>query len=65
MNTIIDKYVSFVGYFNRVMECGGATPQQVVINLLVRDGDRSHSQREALLNKSLKVVDVASGKHDI
>jgi len=65
MNSIIDKYGSFVGSFNRVMECGGATPQQVVINLLVSDGDRSRSQRDALLNKSLKRVGVASGKHDI
>ena len=65
MNSIIDKYGSFVGSFNRVMECGGATPEQVVINLLVSDGDRSRSQRDALLNKSLKRVGVASGKHDI
>ena len=65
MNSIIDKYGSFVGSFNRVMECGGATPEQVIINLLVSDGDRSRSQRDALLNKSLKRIGVASGKHDI
>ena len=65
MNAIIEKYGSFVGCFNRVMECGGATPEQVVINLLVSDGDKSRGQRDALLNKSLKRIGVASGKHDI
>ena len=65
MSAIIDKYGSFTGAFNRVMECGGATPEQVIINLLVSDGDKSRSQRDALLNKSLKSIGVASGKHDI
>ena len=65
MSAIIDKYGSFTGAFNRVMECGGATPEQVIINLLVSDGDKSRSQRDALLNKSLKRIGVASGKHDI
>ena len=65
MNEIIDRYGSFTGAFNRVMECGGATPQQVVINLLVSDGDRSRSQRNVLLNKAVKRIGVASGKHDI
>lgn len=65
MSAIIDKYGSFTGAFNRVMECGGATPEQVVINLLVSDGDKSRSQRDALLNKSLKKIGVASGTHDI
>ena len=65
MNAIIDKYGSFTGSFNRVMECGGSTPEQVVMNLLVSDGDKSRNQRDALLNNSLKRIGVASGKHDI
>lgn len=64
MNAIIDKYGSFTGSFNRVMECGGSTPEQVVINLLVSDGDKSRGQRDGLFNKSLKRIGVASGKHD-
>ena len=47
------------------MEFGGSTPEQVVINLLVSDGDKSRSQRDALLNPILKRVGVAQGKHDI
>ena len=65
MNELIDKYGSFTGAFNRVMECGGTTPEQVVVNILVSDGDKNRSQRDALLNKSLKRIGVASGKHDI
>ena len=65
MSSIIDKYGSFTGAFNRVMECGGSTPEQIVMNLLVSDGERNRTQRNALLNKSLKRVGVASGKHDV
>jgi hypothetical protein len=65
MNAIIDKYGSFSGIFNRVMECGGSTPEQVIINLLVSDGDKSRSQRDALLHKAAKRIGVASGDHDI
>jgi hypothetical protein len=65
MNAIIDKYGSFQGNFSRAMEFGGSTQEQVVINLLVSDGDKSRSQRDALLNPILKRVGVAQGKHDI
>lgn len=65
MNALIDKYGSFTGAFNRVMECGGATPEQIVINILVSDGDKNRGQRDALLNKSLKRIGVASGDHDV
>ena len=65
MNVLIEKYGSFVGSFNRVMECGGATPEQIVTNLLVSDGDKNRGQRDALLSPALKRVGVASGKHDV
>ena len=65
MNALIEKYGSFTGSFNRVMECGGSTPEQVVINLLVSDGEKTRGQRDALLSKALKRVGIASGKHDI
>ena len=65
MNTIIDKYGSFVGNFARAMEFGSTTAEQVVMNLLVSDGDKTRSQRDCLLNPVLKRVGVAFGKHDI
>ena len=64
MDSIISRHGSFVGNFSRSMEFGGATPEQVIINLVVGDGDSSRGQREALLNGDLKKVGVASGKHD-
>jgi hypothetical protein len=65
MNSIIDKYGAFQGNFSRAMEFGGTTPEQVVINLLVSDGDKTRSQRDALLNPILKRIGVSQGKHDI
>lgn len=65
LSEIIDKYGSFIGAFNRVLECGGTTPEQIVINLLVSDGETTRSQRNALLNTSLKRIGVASGPHDV
>ena len=63
MNPIIDKYGSYEGSFNRIMECGATTPQQVVINLLVSDGEKSRKNRDLILKDSLKRIGVASGDH--
>ena len=40
------------------------SPEQVVINLLVCDGDPGHGLRDALLLKDLKYVGVATGPHE-
>ena len=63
MNQIIEKYGSFGSYFSRAMEFGGENAEQVIMNLLVNDGDKSRSQRDSLLDDNLKVVGIASGKH--
>ena len=42
---------------------GGVSPDQVVIDLLVGDGDKTRYQRNALLNPNLKRIGVAYGKH--
>ena len=65
MNDLINKYGSFIGSFNLVLEYGGSTPEQVVVNLLVSDNDKISSQRDALLIKTLKRIEVASREHDI
>jgi hypothetical protein len=64
MDSIISRHGNFVGNFSRSMEFGGATPEQVIVNLLVSDGDKTRGQREALLNNNLKKVGVASGTHE-
>ena len=63
MNQIIEKYGSFGGNFSRSMEFGGENAEQVIMNLIVNDGDKSRSQRDSLLDDDLKVVGIATGKH--
>ena len=64
MSQVIKKYGSFEGDFSRLMEFGGETPEQVVINLIVCDGDRSRTQRNQLLDKTYKVVGIVSADHE-
>ena len=64
MNALKNKYGTASGYFNRIIQCGGTTPEQVVIHLLVCDGDKNRRQREAILNKTSKRIGVASGEHE-
>ena len=64
MNSLKNKYGTISGYFNRIIQCGGTTPEQVVIHLLVCDGDKNRRQREAILNKTSKRIGVATGEHE-
>ena len=65
MNQIVAKFGDYSGSFGRIMEFGGASPQQIVINIVVCDGDKSRSQRENILNKEFKVAGVAMGDHKL
>ena len=64
MYEIIAKHGEFTGNFSRAMEFGANTSEQVVINLVVSDGDKTRVQRYSLLNANLKRIGVATGKHD-
>ena len=64
MDEIINRHGEFNGNFSRAMEFGANTSEQVVINLVVSDGDKSRGQRDSLLNANLKKIGVATGKHD-
>ena len=64
IDEIIERYGSFSGNLSRAMDFGGETPELVLINLVVSDGDPSRGQRESLLSTDLKKVGVATGKHD-
>ena len=64
MDDIIAKHGEFTGNFSRAMEFGANTSEQVVINLVVSDGDKTRGQRDSLLNGNLKRIGVATGKHD-
>ena len=63
LEEIIAKYGSFSGSLNRAMDFGGEDPEQVLINLIVCDGDPNRGNRESLLSTELKRVGVANAKH--
>lgn len=63
MEGIIANFGTFSGNFSRAVDFGGETPEQVLVNLLVSDGDPSRGQRESLLSTDLKRVGVATGTH--
>ena len=64
LDAAIDRHGQVGGYVKRLVEFGAHSPEQVVINLLVCDGDPGHGLRDALLLKDLKYVGVASGEHE-
>ena len=64
MESIISRHGSFIGNFSRSMEFGGSSAEQVIVNLIVSDGDKTRGQRITLLNNNLKKVGIAHGKHD-
>ena len=63
LDAAIDRHGQAAGYIKRLVEFGAHSPEQVVINLLVCDGDPGHGLRDALLLKDLKYVGVATGEH--
>lgn len=67
-NIDIEKYIkkmgTYKGCLSRIFEFGGETPEQVVINIVVSDGDPSRGQRQSLLNAEVKKIGIANGKHE-
>ena len=60
---IIQKYGSFVGSMNRELDMGNETPEDIVVSLIVSDGDPERSHRDCLLSTDLKKIGTATGKH--
>ena len=65
MDDIIKKYGGYTGSFSRAMEFGAETAEQVIVSLIVSDGDKSRGKRETLLNPKLLQVGAAAGRHKI
>lgn len=59
------KIGKFKGGLNRLFEFGAETPELVVINLIVSDGDPSRTQRTILLNPNARIIGLANGKHNL
>jgi len=62
---IIDRYGSINGTINREVSMGDETPEQIVVSLVVSDGDPSRGHRECLLSTDLKKIGAANGTHKI
>lgn len=65
MEEIIAKHGHFYGNFSRAIDYGGESPEQVLANLIVCDGDASRGQRDSLLSTDFKRVGVANGEHSM
>lgn len=63
LGQIISEYGKFGGLMKRTMQYGGMTNEEVILNLLVCDGDKSRGQRNAIFNKEVKKVGIACGEH--
>lgn len=59
----IEKHGKVVGIFNETIDYGSETPELVVINMIVDDGDLSRPNRSAALNPKFKIVGVAVGSN--
>ena len=64
INNFIEKYGSFNGELTKLMEFGGLTPERIVTNLIVCDGEYSRDYRNLLFDKYFKYIGVASGPHE-
>lgn len=64
LQSIIEKYGSFDGNFSRMIEYGGQTPERVIINLVVGDGDKNRRQRSYIFGDIFNKIGISSGKHD-
>ena len=55
--TIINKYGRYEGKFGESTDFGSQTPEMVVINLLVDDGNKSRNNRKMLFEEGYYKID--------
>ena len=55
---IIETYGRVVGEFTEVQDIGSTTPEMLLLNLLVDDGDSNRSNRKNLMNKAFKIIGI-------
>ena len=64
LDAIIGKHGTLQGAYKQVVQFGSSRPEQIIINLVVSDGDKTRGQRDALLMEDMKKVGVAYGTHE-
>lgn len=62
--SMVSKYGNCPGLFSNAIDFGSETPELVLINLLVSDGDSTRFNRRFIINPDLKKIGMATGKHD-
>ena len=63
LNSLIAKYGSFTGTFENIIEFGNNSPELIVTNCIVCDGNPDRENRNILLSKELLKVGMAFGSH--
>ncbi len=63
LNSLIAKYGSFSGVFENIIEFGNNSPELIVTNCIVCDGNPERENRNILLSKDLLKVGMAFGAH--
>lgn len=64
LNSLITKYGSFSGVFENIIEFGNNSPELIVTNCIVCDGNPDRENRNILLSKDLLKVGMAFGAHE-
>ena len=59
----VKKQGKFTGLFRNLVQLGSDIPEFVVVSLIVGDGDKTRSYRDALLSENLNKIGVAHGDH--
>jgi len=60
---IIEKYGRYEGHFGESTDFGSLSPEMVIINLLVDDGNKSRSNRNMLFKESYKKIGCGCSPH--
>ena len=63
LDEILQKYGTFEGSMNRELDMGNETPEQIVISIIVSDGDATRGHRDCLLSPEFNKIGMAYGKH--
>ena len=62
-DSIIEKYGHYEGQFGESTDFGSMTPEMVVINLLVDDGDKNRSNRKMLFKETYRKIGCGCAPH--
>ena len=61
--SILEKYGHYEGQFGESTDFGSMSPEMVIVNLLVDDGDKSRSNRKMLFKESYRKIGCGSAPH--